>query len=269
MIGSKMEKCRTPFFIWFTGRTGSTFLCDLLNSHPQIFCAKEQFCEVKILDGVEFSESARTYSSQSGTFGRRLFADGTTIDDPSDEQTLDYLGSIFSQSRKACGFKLKFPMQSMVYPEVVTRLRETEGLKVIELLRENVLKQAISLRNVDRIKQMGVSKSSNAVQPIELEPLNVDVKMTIQHANYFLRSREAFHQFTGEFSEILPVSYEQILYSQGKTLKSILDFLGVDEAPELHSMFNKTTPDKIADAISNYDELKSGVQGTELEAFLD
>ena len=135
-----MDTCTNPFLIWFTGRTGSTYLCDLLNSHPQITCRKEQFVEVKLEDDTDFPANGRTFTSKAGEFGRRLFADQKVIDDPADEFTLGYLSSVLNGPTKACGFKLKFPNQSLVYPEIVSALQRVDNLRVIELIRDNVLR---------------------------------------------------------------------------------------------------------------------------------
>ena len=266
---NKMKTCENPFFIWFTGRTGSTFLCDLLNSHPQISCRKEQFCEVKIVAGLEFPSGARTFENKGGVFGRRLFADNEVIDDPSDSQTLDYLKFAMNDAAKACGFKLKYPNQSQCYPEIVERLKQVQCLKVIELVRENVLKQAISLRNVARIRELGVSRASNAVEPIELKPLELDVALALTHARYFLRIRDDFSKFSQQFENTLQVTYEDLLSDHSQTIERILRFLNVDASVPLKSQFSKTTPDQISEAVSNFDELASAVKGTELERFLD
>lgn len=264
-----MKICKSPFFVWFTGRTGSTFLCDLLHSHPQIFCRKEQFCEVKIGQVQDFPAEARTFEDVAGTFGRRLFTDDKIIDDPTDEQTMEYLDSIYQRTEIACGFKLKFPMQSLVYPELVERLKKIPDLKLIELVRENALKQAISLQNVNRIKHLEASRSCNITESVKLEPLHLDVAQTIQDANFFLRSRERFREFSSMFANVLPIHYEELLDNQERTLIRILDFLEVDTDFDLNSQFKKTTPDKLSEAVRNYDELKAAVAGTGLAAFLD
>ena len=264
-----MELCKNPFFIWFTGRTGSTFLCDLLHSHPQIFCRKEQFCEVKIGESTDFPVDARTFEDVAGTFGRRLFVNDGIIDDPTEEQTLNYLDSILGRSELACGFKLKFPMQSLVYPELVERLKSIPNLKVIELVRENALKQAVSLHNVGRIKNLETSKSCNVTEAVELEPLWLDIPATIQFANFFIRSRERFRAFSAGFPNVFPVHYEQLLNAQEDAIASILEFLEVDSSVELKSQFKKTTPDKLSEAVQNYDELKAAVSRTALADYLD
>ena len=265
-----MKTCETPFVIWFTGRTGSTFLCDLLDSHPEIRCLKEQFCEVKLTEGIDFPEDPRTFTDETGTFGRRLFCDDDVpLDNPTDEQTLNYLAKVMNSDHKACGFKLKFPSQSLTYPEIVDALRQIKGLKVIELIRVNVLKQVISYQNMLRINKLGISKACNAIENVQLEPIEVNVPKTIGMARHLLRSREEFGQFTQMFDSVLPVRYEELLTDQEKTLQRITDFLGVDSEIKLQSDFKKATPDKISQAVSNYDDLAKIARRWKLDQFLD
>lgn len=264
-----MPHCKSPFFIWFTGRSGSTHLCDLLDSHPQVYCRKEDFCEVKIDGPNDASEEAQKFSIKDVWFKRVMFTPDGSNDNPSPEDALDYLDEIFSSDSIAAGFKLKFPNQSVGYPEVVEQLQKTPGLKMVELIRENTLKQSISLRNVERINALGVSSSCNATESVELEPLLLDVDLAVKHAQYFLRIREEFQQFTTAFKNTISVSYEQLCFEPEQTLPRILEFLEVDPTVDLTSKFSKTTPDNIRHAISNYDELVAAVEGTDMEKFLD
>jgi len=264
-----MPHCKSPFFIWFTGRSGSTHLCDLLDSHPQVYCRKEDFCEVKIGGPDDVPKETPTFSIKDVWFTRVLFTPKARIDNPTQQNSLDYMNEIFSSDSVAAGFKLKFPNQAAGYPEIVEQLPETPGIKMIELIRENTLKQSISLRNVERISALGVSRSSNATESVELEPLQLDVDMAVKHARYFLRIREEFQQFTAAFDNVISVSYEQLCFEPEKTLPRILEFLDVNPTVDLTSKFSKTTPNNIRDAIANYEELVAAVEGTDLEKFLD
>ena len=262
-----MKSCKTPFFVWFTGRTGSTYLCDLLDSHPDVYCRKEDFSEIAIQSANTEIAPEHVVECRGSQFFRRLITEDEIIDHPTDHQTLRHLDTIFSQPSAAAGFKLKFPNQAIVYPEVVDRLKSWPEIKTIELIRENVLKQAISLRNVERIKKLGVSKSSNSVKSVDLEPLELDVELTISHARFFLKSREEFRLMSEGFQKVQRVSYEQILERPEPTLAALLEFLEVDPMP-LASQFQKTTPDDLTKAIANFDELAEKIRGTELEPFL-
>lgn len=264
-----MPFCKSPFVIWFTGRTGSTYLCDLLNSHPQIYCRMEDFCEIKIDGPDAVPANTKAYSLNNMLFTRALFTPDSRIENPDSSTVLEYMEQIFSSESAAAGFKLKFPNQSAVFPEVAEQLPKIPSIKIIELIRENTLKQSISLRNVERINALGVSRSANAIESVKLEPLTLDVELAVKHANYFLRIREEFQQYTSMFADSISVTYEQVCFEPQQALARLLEFLNVDSNVDLTSKFSKTTPNSIQDAIANYDELAAAVKGTKLEKFLD
>ena len=260
--------CETPFFIWFTGRTGSTLLCDLLNSHPDVYCRMEDFSEVVLdLNHGMANENVREFKGVH--YSRRICSPKKIVHDPNREQILEHLQWIYSGGSAACGFKFRFPAQAAVFPEVLETLQPLPGMKVIELIRDNTLKQAISLQNVDRVREDSSQVSCNLTSHTQLDPLQLNVELAIKHARFFLNSRQAFRRVTNEFSHVLRVSYEDLNQNISSTTARVLGFLGVDVAPELATSFFKTTPDQIADAVANYDELVQAVAGTDLEAFLD
>ena len=264
-----MPFCKNPFFVWFTGRTGSTHLCDLLDSHPQIYCRKEDFCEVKVDDPTTIPDGVQQYAIKEVMFTRQLFTPAETIQNPSAETAIGYLGEIYSHDVLAAGFKFKFPNQIAVYPEVAEHLRTVPNIKMIELTRDNPLKQSISLRNVTRLKELGLNRSGNAVASVDLKPMDLDVELAVKHAYYFLRIREEFRSYTESFTNVMRVTYEQLCFQPEETMPRVLDFLGVDSKQGLQSKFTKTTPDNMQEAVANYDELVTAVQGTDLEKYLD
>jgi hypothetical protein len=259
----------SPFFIWFMGRSGSTYLCDLLNSHPQIFCRKEDFSDIRVERDSPAGKTYRLMQYQGASFFRRLHLETKILDDPDENTTVEYLRRVFSQPYSACGFKLKFPNQPAVFPELVPELQHTPGIAVIALRRENVLKQAISLQNLPRISKTAASQSSNAIQGVSLEPLWLDIPTAVSHARYFLRIEPQFEEFLRPFPKICRVNYEELLDNSELVLAEILTFLEVDPNIRLQSVFHKTTPDSMQDALLNYEELVAEVQGTNLEKYLD
>ena len=263
-----MQVCKSPFLIWFTGRSGSTYLCDLLNSHSDIYCRREDFSEIRIES--ENSQSMPSVDINGTRFVRRLHRPQGDLEHPSRGEAIDYLNQLFSKDCSACGFKMKYPNQFLVFPEIAHALKETPNIRLVGLRRENVLKQAISLGNVDRLHQMGVVNSGNAKCDVNLEPLCLDVDETLKNAMFFAKCKSHLERFASEFNKVHFVVYEDLCYRPQKTLDELLKFLDVDgNAEYLQSRFKKITPDRISDAVSNYDQLEQAVAGTELEIFLD
>lgn len=264
-----MNVCPNPFFIWFAGRSGSTYLCDLLNSHPDVYCRMEDFGEIRIQPRAEKTENYQIVEVNNLCFFRRLNRPGALIDDPNDETTLEYLYSLLGQPFTACGFKFKYPNQPLVYPEITRVLPSVPGIKVVQLVRENVLKQAISLQNVDRIKEMGEYQSSNVTSDVQLDRIWIDVWQIVSHARYFLNEQPKFREFLRPFENVLTVIYEDLFNTPQRTLPQVLAYLGVDPSVRLISQIQKITPDNLREVVYNYEELEAIVKGTELERFLD
>ncbi len=264
------DQCRSPFFVWFRGRSGSTFLTDLLNSHPQIFCRKEDFADIRVLPGAEPPAGTQILERPTGKFFRRLHRFKQTIDNPPPIEALEHLYEIFTHGEPACGFKLKHPVQYTVFPEVMHEL-ETLGrhIKVVHLTRKNVLKQAVSTANLERIRKLPEMNSCNLTKQVEIEPLELNVDRAVAHAGFFLRTEADFANVIQPFPNVHPVDYEELLNSPDEAVSRILRFLEVDDTIELQSKYKKATPDNIQSAISNYDQLVKAVEGTPFEQFLD
>lgn len=229
----------------------------------------EDFGEVNVSELEAETINRPTFSAGRQLFTRELFQPSGKLEDPTNDQAVDYLRQIFSGNTAACGFKIKYPTQSTIYPEVIDELRQTPRVRVIELTRRNPIKQVISLRNVQRIKQTGQFRSSNSERAVELEPLELDIELAIAHARYFLRLNRELRLETSKFERVLHVSYEQIRQDRESTLTRILEFLDLDSNKPLASRFHKITPDRVSDAIANFEELAGQVRGTDLEQFLN
>lgn len=263
-----MQICRSPFLIWCTGRTGSTYLCDLLNSHPQIYCRGEDFAEDVVTDG-ELSEHP-TFEVKRRHFTRRINRPDGAIVHPDRAEAIGYLRQLMSQEYLACGFKLKFPNQPVVFAEVVDELRQMPNVHLIGLHRKNSLKQAISLRNLERLRALRARlNSGNSKSAVEMESFELDVEAAVKDARFFRRSKSEFERFAEGFDRVRVIAYEELVESNGP-IEELLRFLGIAESShKWKSKFKKISPDKISDAISNYQELADAVAGSQLEQFLD
>ena len=265
LIVDTMAICPSPFFVWFVGRSGSTYLCDLLNSHDQIYCRPEDFAEIFVGDKAVDAEHIVTINRID--FFRRIHRPDGDLDFPTEADSLEYLNQIYSQGSHACGFKLKHPNQFEAFPEVVGQLKQIPGMRLIGLQRENVLKQVVSLRNVDRLRELGMAVSGNARKSVDLGPIVLDIDLAVKHARYFERLKEALKTLARVFEHVLMVTYEQLFYEPAETNARVFEFLGVEPA-EMSSKYKKVTSDNLADAVANYDELVEAVRDTELEKHL-
>lgn len=260
--------CPSPFVIWFRERSGSSFLCSLLNSHPDIFCRFEDFDLLPIEKrdpGLPEVEPLQYHKNQ---FYRRVKGFDGIVSDASEQLAIDHLRTIMSKPQTACGFKLKFEIQVAGYPEIVNDLHwMSRSLRVLYLTRKNVLKQAVSRQSMGRMRQQGHLANTRKIE--SRPPLVLDVVRAVRQARFLLAQERRFAKSVSRFHRVLPVCYEDLQSKPLLIMANVLRFLGVDAECELSSMVQKATPDRLSNAIENYKELADAVAGTELGAMLD
>ena len=120
------------FIIFGIQRTGTIFLTQMLDSHPQILCIGEAFQDVDTPCHHKFKiQRYRTYVADS--FFRKL--KNRLMKHRSIKS---YLNKVFSSnSFKAIGFKLMLN-QLELHPELINYLR-SYNFKVVHIVRNNIL----------------------------------------------------------------------------------------------------------------------------------
>jgi len=242
-------------------------MCSLLNSHPDVLCRREDFDLVRVedfeADETSFQFKHKLYHRQIKSFGNGV------VDNPTPQQSVEHLRKIMSQKRTACGFKFKFDIQIASFPEIVDELHWlNRHLRVILLTRENFLKQAVSRQNMERL-QFTMNSANLGKNRRRLPPIKLDCARAVHYATRFKASNERFNNSAARFENVKTVVYENLLSNPLGEIKDILGFLGVDSEQNLSAKLHKATPNCLADAVENYDELVTAVSGTELEAYLD
>ena len=135
--------CPAPFFIWFHHRSGSSHLCSLLDSHSDIACWGEFFFRGEADASADIFSRSRSpseaqflgdlYSYRWNKQGAYLCMDNPVLPLPS-----------------AVGFKLKY-QQASQYPDVVPALQSIDGIKVIHLVRNDLLSAIVSAEMIPRM----------------------------------------------------------------------------------------------------------------------
>ena len=272
---------KTPFVIWFQERTGSSHLTDILDNHPEISCRGEVYYHsAPCKESDERFDQAIEYAGEKYLRMLNFCSDyRAIINSPDRNQLVRHFHYIYSMNAKACGFKFKFPVQFGLFPEVANEIRKLPNLHVIALNRRNCLKRVISRQNMLRIQEQTQgacnlnSKNENAV---DLQSkLTIDVPAIVSLTKYHLRKHSEFVAGIDGFFEpgssrrVLNIDYEDLLINEDQTAQKIFEFLGVDENAKVVSNLKKATPDNLADAIENYEELVEAVRGTDFEWMVD
>ena len=281
----RIKICPVPFVVWFRERSGSTHLCSILGSHPQIACRQEDFHEVIIEDCLKINEDSKAIQIGRDIYCHRRISqfDANCIDNPSSKEIVTQLYDIFACPTHASGFKLKYPTQDRLYPEVMEEL-STLGSKlhVISLSRRNVLKQAISSQNMQRIRNATNGTCFNLTHLVDPETkdqfskarFSIHVDQVITYAKQLQRERAGFEQRISQFQEncrnpILKIDYEELLTDEADTVARVLEYLGVASEVKCFSLVQKATNDRLSESIENYEELATAVRNTDLATMLE
>ena len=235
-----------PFFISFCERSGSTFLVDLLDQHPDISCESEVFSIRRI----------NTNLCRLPEF-------------PNREAVRDRLDRIYQKGFKTNGFKFKYAGQYDLYPDVYEYLLENaDKINVIFLYRKNRLKAAISKQNQMRLVSM--DKPSNLTQDnfVKLNKLNLDIEQAFKYINTREILDRQYYEKLKNFKFKYIVAYEDLYTKTDFIMKDIYSFLGVDSNYKPSVKIKKITNDNIKKALDNYEELVEKIIYTRYEKYL-
>lgn len=236
------------FVIIAAPRTGSNWVCSMLNSHPEILCHHEIFNP----DGIHYALDHRTGDISIGTLAER------------DDAPLNFLDRLWQHSfgKRVVGFKINRGQNDVAFQHVLA----DRGLHKLVLLRRNRIKTFVSEMIAEQTGQWESYGRADGVK--QNNRLEVDVKALWRHValnrDYYARVQHAL-QASGQ--TYLQVTYEN-LQADAEWL-SMLRFL--DVAPAVSALApatRKQNSSDLRDLISNYAQLEQALAGSELEAEL-
>lgn len=257
------------------GRSGSNYLANLLNNHPQV----TNYGEV-------LGEWTMPYKlhTQFGFGGRSPEAYLDTI---YNSKIFFYAGHAYSavshlRKGKKVNFKywektetvgIKDFSMNFTRRGIASYLKERSDILVINLYRENILKRFISL---EKMKDSGVVKASdtgNTTESTRLQQIQLNIPYTFEQLEIFERELADHTKIVQELPEsrVLNIRYEDLFANsdaQNKHSNEAFHFLGV-EPVAAKSDHRKILSDNLADIIANYDELKDKLQSTRFANHLD
>ena len=250
-----MALAQTPFVVFFLERSGSSHLCSLLDSHPEICCGAEEFT-TRSQPGISPHESPRHIHSRE-----------RKISDPDSDQVQSHLQCVFSRCESAAGLKFKFPIQFDRYPQILEWLNEKrEQVSVIHLDRENLLRKFISKQVLVHRRSADPEFRRNG--KATSEPVPVDVDDMLETLQRFESQRQNLKQLVSEFPRRLEIEYERFNDDPETLMTKTLSFLGVDVGVQLQSKFSKKTASSIEKTVANFDEMCAAIKGSEFEYML-
>ena len=229
------------FLIYTKGRTGSTVLTDLLNSHPEMFCDYEIFNIENTGTAVRFPMLYINSCSKRAALNKK---------------------SVY-------GFKVKIEQLKNEHKikniENFLQNLADKDWKIIYLKRTNILNHTLSgiISNHSKIFHL---RNGN---DFKHEKFNVDCRHLLDVMNYFdeLDSQEEEslknipHLNIGYESELLDNSSHQ------STADKVFAFIGIESFP-VNTNLKKILPENLKEIILNYDEMYKFISDTKFSKFL-
>jgi hypothetical protein len=236
------------FFILAAGRTGSTRLRLLLDSHPLAKC-----------HGELFGENLSTLAEPDSSFQGQLLGERST-----NPARFLHRRALEAGYFQAVGFKILYHQLTREWPGLLEAALADHELRVIHLVRRNGLKRFLSEYFVGTVTKKNLFFENEAlpsIQPvfIPVEPLLSNLEMLDRDSDK-LRGLFRSHPFH-------EIAYEDSLDDNGPAMCSILDFLNLPPA-SLSVPIKKILPDDPARLIANFQEVEEALRGTRHEWML-
>jgi LPS sulfotransferase NodH len=230
------------FVILTTQRTGSTFLKNYLNSHPDILCYGELFNKPKYCVKVQ---PEQFYKRNYFNFFAKYKA-------------APYLNNILN-GNKAVGFKLMYNQANelSLTPKKISEM----GIQIIHLTRQNYLKIFIS-RQMKMLT--GVAHSKKITN--EFFKIKLNCKQMLKSIKQIHNDVEFYNKQINNRS--FKITYEQLFNDTYGESKKILDYIEIAPNKQMRCELKKITSDNLSDIIENYDEVTEHLKNTPYEKFL-
>jgi len=230
------------FIVLFIARAGSTYLTELLNSHPNILMQGERLVGLNKITGVYPAE----HHSQA-------------------KYTSKYFRKIRRPSINAVGFKTKHT--DITNLDQYGQLLKAMDVSTIHLSRENTVKRVVSwFRGENLNKVLGewnIHKEEQRTPRIHI-PCGLLLERLESVERWDLELREFI--YSNQF-RVLEISYEELLRSKDSTVNSVCDFLEISRI-STDAAVMKNTSDNLEEAIANYDEVIRALSNTKWSNYI-
>ena len=238
------------FVIVTAGRTGSTRLRLLLDSHPQLCC-----------HGEIFGENLSTLAAAPDSPG----LDALQAERAADPAQFLHTRVLQGAGHRAVGFKVLYEQMFERWPGLVEALVADRRIHVVHLVRRNGLKRFMSEYFVGTVTH---KHSVLRHEPLpEIQPVTIHVPSLLQNL-HFLEARKTTTREIFKSHPWHEITYEDSAEDDSPGLQVLLDFLQVPRAP-LTVGTRKILPDELSHLIANLDEVRSALQDSPFAACLE
>lgn len=235
-----MSEPKKKFIIVSMGRTGSTLLTSLLNSHSEIFCDSEIFMRKHHIP----------------LFLPVIYLNG-------------HSQNIKKHNASIYGFKVKeeqLSQENKLDSAKFLQNLHNDGWKLIRLARENRIKLALSVYQAwrDNIYEVKAGTSTKKISYINVE-VDKLVEILDFHDALYKRESEALNGL-----RYLDLTFERDLLKNSvhqSTANKVFDYLELPHQ-SVSTEFKKKSDDNLRSLVKNYDELVNKLKNTKYAAFL-
>lgn len=251
-------QARTRFVTVSTQRSGSTWLTDMLNSHPDV----ASYTELFLMQGQGAPEWGKykdvvywkTYRETLGAGLRRSVRPLGLF---------QYLDDVYGRhpEKRAIGLKLMYGQMAKL-PETLAYLRSRK-VRIIHLVRRNIVDVVLS----------GVAKAARKVAHAEqgsaVESIRVHIEpdRLVRQLRRRQREQRAFSLLLGHLGlPYLELFYEDIVDDRSR-LTACLGFLGCSALP-LDSSLSKLNPSRHSELIENFAQVQAALAATRFSGLL-
>lgn len=247
-----------PFIILAFQRTGSSFLSNLLQSHPDIVCFSEVFHP---------EHCAFDYPFYPDTLHPEILR--FRKEDP--RQFLKtWIFRAYGENVCAAGLKIHYPQwEDTQFKPAMKEIAAISSLKIIHLVRENYLDILVSHRMAQKSgkwwKSISELQSMNPDHSYSSPPITIDLR---EAEAFFTMYEEKMRDFRCTFRhrEVFEISYESLCgqFDQGCT--NLLEFLGAPQR-SLVSRILKQKDRPNEEILVNYSSLKTYFKNSRWQEF--
>ena len=244
----------TKAIILTTQRTGSTFLVECLQSHPEVFCLGE------MLVGGHVPIPGLVYRSRYATKAWRVLTSGALFP----RRMMDRYFAL--GTRPVMAFKAMY--NHIGLPWTRRYLRVHSEIRILHLRRHNLLKQYVS-HELIRVPREG-RWDPHTTAPVAAASIPVSSEAALRYMRR-IRAEHSEHERLFSQHPRMQLSYESMIggdhLAEG-VAREVCDFLGIVQRP-MRSKLVKMNPANLRDMITNYDEFARDISRTEFADLLD
>ena len=250
-----VDETGTPFVIFTTQRSGSTWVASVLNgfdhvvAHDELLLRRKRSTELRWDSAFAYPR----YVESEGRYGRlRPFS------------VFSYLNALYA-SRGWVGFKLMYS-DVKAYPEILPYLL-AKHVRIVHLVRQNHLDVLISFAVKRDIGKAHILTAEDRPQELSVE---LDTASLVKGLEKLQRKHDVARKLLelGRFPH-LEIAYEDLV-GDPAAFGALLAFLDIPRAREIpESNIVRTRQGTQSDVVSNYDDVRRTLAGSKFAGLLD